>query len=202
MSESVASLPDLRHARGTRLIHAGLAATIILQLATSLVMGGPDEVMPGDTLFQVHRLSGFAAMAFAFLFWVALLVRRRGTEIGALLPWFSNRRRAALAGDILAHLRAALKFRLPPFEEDGALASAAHGLGLLLMTAMAATGTTYALLVWAGLHSAEPDGMAVMAIHFALGNLVWAYLIGHAALATLHHVMKSAPISRMWSFTR
>jgi cytochrome b561 len=89
--------------------------------------------------------------------------------------------------------------RLPPYEETAPLASAVHGLGLLLMTAMAASGGVYAAQVWAGAQSPEPDASLVMTVHFALANLVWAYLIGHAAMATIHHFAHAASLRRMWS---
>jgi len=51
-----------------------------------------------------------------------------------------------------------------------------------------------------GMHSAEPDGMLAMTVHLALGNLVWAYLIAHAGLAVLHHLLRSMSLAIMWSF--
>ncbi len=73
-----------------------------------------------------------------------------------------------------------------------------HGLGLILMTSMAATGGVYPAQVWAGLQSAEPDGSLAMSVHFALANLVWVYLITHAGMAMVHHFARSAPLARMW----
>lgn len=76
--------------------------------------------------------------------------------------------------------------------------SAVHGLGLLLMTSMAASGGVYAAQVWAGLQSPEPDGSLAMTVHFALANLVWVYLIAHAGMATIHHFASSVPLGKMW----
>lgn len=198
MSDASSAAASTPHALSTRLIHAGLALSICAQLATSLVMTGPTDVATGDVLFQVHRYSGFAALGFALLFWLALGLRRRGTEAAALFPWLFADRRRALFADVAAHARAILDRRVPSYEETGPLASGVHGLGLLLMTAMAASGAVYAAQVWAGLQSPEPDASAAMTVHFALANLVWAYLIGHAGMATLHHLAQSASLSRMW----
>lgn len=191
--------PD-QHALSTRLVHAGLALSICTQLATSLVMQGPTDAAAGDAIFQLHRYSGFAALAFALLFWMTLTFRRRGTAPSALFPWISSERRRAFATDLLNHLRTVVRGRLPAFEETGPLASAVHGLGLLLMTAMAVSGGIYAAQVWAGLQPPEPDGSLAMTVHFALANLVWAYLIAHAGMATIHHFAKSAPLGKMWRF--
>jgi hypothetical protein len=100
-------LPEPRHNRTTRLLHAGLALAIISQLMTSLAMQGPDDVQPGDILFQLHRYSGLVATVLAFGLWLTILLRSRGTEFGALIPWFSGRRLAALWRDIKVHGAAA-----------------------------------------------------------------------------------------------
>jgi cytochrome b561 len=44
--------------------------------------------------------------------------------------------------------------------------------------------------------------MIAMTVHLALANLVWAYLIVHAGLALLHHLLRSMRLSTMWSFGR
>ena len=80
--------------------------------------------------------------------------------------------------------------------------SAIHGLGLVLISTMAASGAIYFMQVALGLHSAEPDGMIAMTVHLALANLVLAYLIAHAGLALLHHLLQSMRLSTMWSLGR
>lgn len=194
------AIPEPRHNRATRLFHAGLALAIVSQLLTSLAMQGPDDVQPGDFLFQVHRYSGLTATVLALGLWLTILFRSSGTELGASIPWFSGRRLAALWRDLKVHGRAVLNLRLPEHDPQAALPSAIHGLGLLLISAMAASGVVYFVQVGLGLHSAEPDGMIAMTVHLALGNLVWAYLIAHAGLAALHHLLRSMSLSTMWSF--
>ena len=200
LSDASDTIHPTRHNRATRLLHAGLALAILTQLGTSLAMQGPDDVQAGDILFQVHRYSGLAAMLLAFGLWLTIVLRSRGTEIGALVPWLSGRRLAALWQDAKVHAGAAVKLRLPEHDPQAALPSAIHGLGLLLISAMAASGAVYFVQVWLGLHSAEPDGMIAMTAHLALGNLVWAYLIAHAGLALLHHLLRSMRLATMWSF--
>jgi cytochrome b561 len=188
-----------RHNRATRILHAGLALAIVTQILTSLQMHGPDDVQAGDILFQVHRYSGLAATVLAFGLWMTILMRSRGTDLGALMPWLSGRRLAALGRDIKVHAGAALKLRLPKYDPEAALPSAIHGLGLVLISAMAVSGAVYFTEVALGLHSAEPDGMIAMTVHLALANLVWAYLIAHAGLAIPHHLLRSIRLSTMWS---
>lgn len=187
------------HPRATRLVHMGLALAVVLQLVTSLVMHGPDENSSGDFLFEIHEFSGFAALAFALLFWLIMLAQSRRTGLGAIFPWFSGARMRALWADIKTHLRALMKLGLPDYHHDAPLAAAVHGLGLLLISLMATTGTIYALGVWLGWHGTEPDDVWAIKIHVAFANLVWVYLIGHAALGALHHVMHDVKLWRIFS---
>lgn len=187
-----AALPG-RHALTTRLLHMGVALAVIWQLGVSLIMQGPRGARPGDVFFTTHSYVGLAAMAVIVLFWANLMLRRLGTAHGALFPWFSAARRAALWADTRAHLAALTRLRLPHYVEDSALASAVHGLGLLLMTLMAGTGTLW----WFTAPSAAAGTFET--VHKLFANLAWAYLIGHAGLAVIHHLRGDAALSEMWS---
>ena len=69
----------------------------------------------------------------------------------------------------------------------------------MAVMAVSGSGLAYYVIVWAGLHSSEPDGMLVMQVHFLFANLVWVYLIAHAGLAFVHHVIGSVSLRTMWS---
>ena len=190
-----------KHAFATRLIHAGLALAIIVQLLTSLPMEPPEPDRAGNWYFQVHQYSGLLALAFVFAFWVVLAIRSKGTELGALFPWFSGARLRALRSDARTQFAALLSRRLPAHDPHAALPSAVHGLGVLLMSAMAISGTIYYFI-----NSGDPDAGgavgAVMFVHRTLANLVWAYLIGHAGLALVHHYAHDTGLGEMWSLDR
>jgi hypothetical protein len=191
-----------RHNRATYLFHAGLSLAIVTQLLTRLGMHRPDEVQAGDILFQVHRYSGLAATVLAFGFCVRILVRPCGTDLGALIPWVSARRLAALGRDIKMHAEATSKLQLLAHDPEAALHSAIDGLGLVLISVMAASGAYYFLQVALGLHSVEPDAMHAMMVHLPLENLVWVYLIALAGLALLPPFLQSMRLSTTWSFGR
>jgi cytochrome b561 len=91
----------------------------------------------------------------------------------------------------MAQGRRLLRLRAPS-DEDGALASAIHGLGLLVLTAMAVTGAVYFAA------DGTPVGRACLTLHKMAANLMWAYLIGHAGLAALHRLLGSDIFSRMF----
>lgn len=190
-----------KHAFATRLVHAGLALAVVVQLLTSLPMEPPEPDRAGNWFFQVHQYSGLAAFAFVFAFWLVLALRSKGTEPAALFPWFSGARLRALRSDTRTHIAALLSRRLPAHDPHAALPSAVHGLGVLLMSAMAISGTIYYFI-----NSGDPDAGgavgAVMFVHRTLANLVWAYLIGHAGLALVHHYAHDIRLGEMWSLDR
>ena len=196
-----AKIPPAKHAFATRLAHIGLALAVGVQLLSSLAMEPVEPGSAGNALFTLRWYSGLPAFAFVLAFWAAAVFRRGGTDWGLLLPWFSGARRTALWSDARAHLRALIRSRLPQYDAQSPLAGAVHGLGLLLMTAMAASGTVYALV-----NQGDPDagGLVglVMLVHTSLANLVWAYLIGHAILALIHHFTQTLDLREMWSLRR
>ncbi len=193
MTQQSTAVSAPRHAWTTRALHMGVALAVIWQLGVSLAMQGPHGSRPGDTLFATHSYVGLAALALIGLFWLNLLVRRVGTDAGALFPWLSGARRAALWSDARAQLGALTRLRLPDYVEGSALASAVHGLGLLLMTLLAATGAAW----WALQPSATAGWFEE--VHKTFANLAWVYLIAHAGLAVIHHLRREASLSEMWS---
>lgn len=195
------STENSRHSFFTRLFHMALALTIIVQLLTSSWMTAPREDRQEDWLFEVHEYSGLLALFLATGFWLVLAMRRGGTPIGIMFPWFSAMRRQAAWDDLIALLQDIKILRPPKYHTENPLASAVHGLGLLLMTAMGTTGGLYFLAMFFG---ATEDSWAHIAIdvHEVLSNLVWAYLIGHASLAVIHHYARHMNLKKMWSLSK
>lgn len=188
-----------RHSGFTRFSHMALAATIITQLVSSLVMVPPLDGNAADLAFSIHQYSGIGAFVFALLFWVIIMARKEGTSFGSLVPWLSIKRLRLLKADIADHLRAILRLRLPDYNDNKPLASAVHGLGLLLMTGMAATGVAFAIAMQNGLGEETNWVANALVLHVTFANLVWAYLIGHAGLAILHHITAKASLVEMWA---
>ncbi len=176
----------------TRALHLGLLLVVLNQLVVSLFMERP---LPGDDAewpFLAHQWLGFAGLGVTLLFWLWTLLRHSSeTQLGALVPWFSTARLRALAADLLGAARA-LAYRRPPERLD-ALVSAVHGLGLITATGLATSGAAW-LLVFQG----TSMGRTVLEAHAMLGNLMWAYLIGHAGMAVLHQLAGSDVFSRMF----
>ena len=186
---------QLRRSRATRIIHLLLLLSVLNQLVGSQFMAFPFPGDPPSWIFSLHEYVGLASLGFVAAFWAWTLVRRGETRFGRLLPWFSRARLADMFGDLAAQLGRLAAGRLPD-DEDGALASAVHGLGLLTITAMALTGTVFFVL------EGTPAARLALQLHKLIANLAWVYLIAHAAIAMLHHLLGSDIFARMFWASR
>ncbi|HZS81400.1 MAG TPA: cytochrome b/b6 domain-containing protein [Stellaceae bacterium] len=180
----------------TRLVHHILLLLVLHQLIGSEFMRFPFPGEAPSRTFSLHEYLGMANLAIVAAFWVWAIVRRGETRLGRLLPWFSIASLTEVLTDFSAQLRRLAHGRAPD-DENGAFASAVHGLGLLAVTAMALSGLVFFI--------ADGTSIARLALrlHKQIANLVWAYLFIHAGLAALHHLLGSDILSRMfWVSTR
>jgi len=180
----------------TRLLHLALLLVVLHQLLSSMAMEKP---LPGEEPawpYALHERIGVVGLGILALFWLWTLVRHLGqpleTPLARLLPWFSTARLAAVFKDIASLVRARSSFRAPPLELE-ALASAVHGLGLLVASFLALTGAA-----WFYFFTGTPYARMVMGVHKLSANLMWAYLIGHALAALAHHALGDDIFSRMF----
>ena len=181
----------------TRALHFAALLTVVEQLLTSLIMERP---LPGevpDWPFALHQQAGLAGLGVLSLFWLWTLIRdERETPLERLFPWFSRDALAALVGDARAIVRAVLRGKTPPLHLD-ALASAVHGLGLLLATFLAMSGAA-----WFALFTGTPYGRMALAAHSLAGNVMWVYLIAHALATLAHEARGDRILARMFWIRR
>lgn len=186
------------HSVSTRLLHAALASAVGVQLVTSLIMQVPSAHHSGNVFFEVHKNSGILAAVLVLLFWAVIATRGVGTEVGLLFPEFSANRRTALASDVRRHWSALRHGQLPGFQDASPLVAAGHGLGLVLVTVMVATGGVWEGLRWSGAFS-QPVADRILELHSLTSVFVWAYLIGHGLMALRHHYAGDQNLASMWS---
>ena len=175
----------------TRIVHLLMLLVVLNQLVGSQFMDPPDPGEAPSSVYVIHQYSGLAGSAVVAAFWIWTLVRRGETSVGRLVPWLSRRRLRDVGVDLAAQLRRLMRGRGPD-DSDGALSSAVHGLGLLAVTAMAATGS-----LWFFAHG-TPAAHLAMDVHTTIANLVWAYLFAHASLAVIHWALGSNIFARMF----
>ena len=188
--------------RTTRWLHAGIALGVFIQLVSSQVMEVPQpgRLLSGAerSIFAVHRWSGMCVLSLLVLHWLWGLAGHVPYGWGHLYPWFS--------GPGLRKVLAAVK-ALPPWirgqlpaggEETAPLAGAVHGLGLLVASAMALTGS----LIFFGMAadgSLNPSLEVVKAIHGFIASFIWAYFVGHVGMAMLHQWRGEPLLVRMFN---
>ena len=179
----------------TRLLHLVLLIAVVHQLLNSEFMQRPE---PGDApslLYLMHEYIGLASFGVVLAFWVWTLARRGETRLSALFPWLFPVRMREIFTEITG--AAGMLHDIELFERvSGILAGAVHGLGLLVVTGMAVTGTVYYFAV------GTPLAHQALGLHRLTANLMWAYLIGHGAMAVLHHLLGSDVLVRMFWIRR
>lgn len=98
-----------------------------------------------------------------------------------LFPWFSRTR----ISEVVKETKELLQFHLPDPTINIALAGAMHGLGLLVATGMAGSGTVIFFNLSESGHMTSL-GKIFAELHSGLATFMWIYLIGHVTTAALH----------------
>jgi cytochrome b561 len=188
--------------RIVRWLHAGIALTVVIQVLTSGIMQVPQParalVEPQHFFFVMHEWSGMTLVALLVLHWLWVSGGHLVGGWGHLYPWFSPSRRRALFASLKA-LPAWLReaHSLQP-EAINPLAGAVHGLGLLTITAMALTGVAMVLGIGPG-GSMGGFLRAMRWTHGFIANFMWAYVIGHVAMAVLHQMRGERLVTKMFN---
>ncbi len=189
----------------TRLLHAGLAISISLQLllSTFMEMPGPDVVRNGLSAigFELHEVFGMLSLSLILAWFVWLFVRRAEEGPGELFPWFSSAYRLALLQAVKSTGVSLRSRRSPAPADSNRIARTVHGLGALCALGMALSGFT----VWlgmSGLGQLTDWANLVLSLHRSLATLMWVYVLGHAGMALLHHVRGEMIVRRMFTLGR
>ncbi len=171
-----------RWPREARWLHGGIAICISWQLLSSLWMS-PDwrHAAYGSfsqILFSTHAWIGLTTALLLLWQWLWLLSAPQYARL--LFPG-----RAAWP-KIGADLRTLLRGKLPPPGPVPGLSGLVHGLGLLLVSWMALTGTAIYFFLPQGGTPPGPLLESLLPLHKALHLLLWVYWCGHVGLALLH----------------
>jgi cytochrome b561 len=181
----------------TKILHFGMAISIVAQLLVSLVMEYPDSPAQaasiGATFFKIHETVGIVAVAFVLVHWLWLM-KSPDNRFADLLPWGATGRRR-----VIDELKCAVRGeQLEGGPHSGGLVGLVHGLGLLTAGSMALTGLALFFLLPEG--GEKPGALAggVMEIHAAIASLMWIYVIAHIAMAYRHHLSGHTTLKDMF----
>ncbi|MZR32003.1 cytochrome b/b6 domain-containing protein [Sneathiella litorea] len=187
--------------RFTRFLHFLFAFGIVAQLLTSEWMVHPKPDRAANFLYEIHEKLGVALLVVLVIHWLWSLVRRGPVPFGQVFPWASATRRAALWQDIKHYLASILKLRLPGVDEPSPLAGAIQGVGLVIATVMAATGTLIFFNI--GENGQFSSWLAlVKEVHEFFGPVLWAYLVVHVGASVLHEILGHRIIHPMFSIRK
>lgn len=192
MPQSPLSPEDTGWDTMTRALHWGLAITVTFQLFSSLMMADT----PTQFLYPVHEVVGLIAGAFTIIFWIHAFANG---DLGILLPW----NRAGITA-IMRDLRGLLRGRLPMMGDKVGLSGFIHGLGLLALTGSGASGLILFTLTPLGSHAIPANAIEftnMSLYHKFLGELFWAYFIGHITFAVLHQLKGAHILGGIFGFT-
>jgi cytochrome b561 len=180
----------------TRWLHMGLALTVTLQLAISLIMEPPDEKSASAlarAAFEAHEAVGIAAVIIVLAHWLWSLSSRTDGGLARLFPWSGS---AWL--EVKSDVSRLMNRQLPDGGARGGLPGLVHGLGFLAVSGMALTGAALFVLFP---ETGKPDDTVefIADIHSFIANFVWAYWGGHVALALLHKKAGHSTVQDMFS---
>ena len=183
----------------TRWLHMGMALTVTLQLAISLIMEPPDEESASalaHAAFEAHEAVGIVAVIIVLAHWLWTLASRSSGGMAHLFPWTGS---AWI--EVKRDVSKLQNRQLPDGGARGGLPGLVHGLGFLAVTGMAATGAVlFAIFPETG----KPDDTVEFFadVHSFIANFVWAYWWGHVALAVLHKQAGHRTVQDMFSLKR
>ena len=180
----------------TRWLHMGLALTVTLQLAISLIMEPPDEKSASAlarAAFEAHEAVGIAAVIIVVAHWLWSLSSRADGGLLRLFPWSGSAWR-----EVKSDVTMLMNRQLPDGGARGGLPGLVHGLGFLAVSCMALTGAALFVLFP---ETGKPDDTVefIADFHSFIANFVWAYWGGHVALALLHKKAGHSTVQDMFS---
>jgi len=192
----------------TRWLHVGFVLGVPLQLLSEEFMKHPklvDRVPRVRTaaeanFFEMHEIVGMTLFTVVVLH-ILWSTTKSGGGLGRLFPYFGAGGCGKLVNE-LKQIPGWLGGKLHENAEDSVLAGAIHGLGMLLILAMGATGST----IFFGMDevTGQVRGFVhdMKELHEGLGALVWIYLIGHVGMVVLHRLKGHDLLSRISPFAK
>jgi len=186
------------HSHITRFIHLCIALLIIGQLFSIYAVENKlftDAVRTG--LWSVHKYGGITVFFALFAFWINSFKRHHGTPISELFPWFSVCSLKTLGADCVVYLKQIISFKIPEHTTPSPLASAIHGLGIIIMSVMATTGV-HRYIVYEFAIAKTPVIKYISSLHHTFADYAWIYLGIHVSMALVNHIAKKQSLSAMW----
>ena len=179
----------MRFTRAIQSIHLAIVCLVSFQLFFEQMMELPKPDKPIDDIqalfLLLHEWNGFIVLGLAVLF--LMLRSGQSQTTHSLFPWLSVSGWRGIFKELAHDIPGWFKGKLKKPEESFHIASSVHGLGILLLLGLGATG----IMVFIGL---EPNGYmdrdtkAIKDLHSSMGELIWIFVLAHSAMALLHQL--------------
>ena len=187
----------------TRWLHALIAITIIGQLISSLILVPPDEMegasFLGKMAMETHEIVGLTAALLLFLHWLWSFISSSDIKLSKLFPLTVNGYRRSVAE--ISYLLKHKKLPSTDTANSGNLASLFHGIGIIVASIAAFSGTgLYYVMDFTAKGFENPLFEEVAEVHETFANLMWLYLIIHVLAAMWHEYSDERIIKLMFRF--
>jgi len=148
--------------------------------------------------FEMHEWVGMLILTLVLMRLMWSLMSEESSW-SRLFPYLSGDGRRQLPNKVKHEVLDMLKGKFAESGQKSPLSGIVHGLGLLLVLALGATG---AVMLYGMEASGQMTGLVHLAkeVHEALGGLLWVYLIAHVGMALLHTLLGHGVLHRMFGF--
>jgi len=189
----------------TRLLHWGIAIGIPLQLISEELMKRPKpgRIRSDEQIFffDMHEWVGMLLLTLIVLRLIWGVMGMGDGRLSKLFPFATAAGRKGMMHELRTEVPGWLKGKFEPPEKEDYIAGLVHGLGVLLVLALGASG---AVMLYGMEDSGRMLGFVhtMKELHEALGELLWIYLVGHVGMALVHQLLGHRSLQRIFSFRR
>ncbi len=191
----------MRFTRTICSFHLAIVCLVTIQLTTELFMKLPkpgESVQEFEALFLlIHEWDGFIALGIVVFYLMHLA--DGSDEWKRIFPWMSAPGRKGIWRELCVDVPGWFRGKLKSSAEARYIAGTVHGLGILLIVALGATGT----MIFIGI---EPDGnmdretKLLKDLHSDLGDMIWIYFLAHSGMALIHQVAGHRVFQNIFNF--
>jgi len=189
----------MKYDRSIRILHFGIALSILLQLLGAELIGFPEPGHSGrgiETLFiGIHEAIGSIALILVCVYLIVVLDEAVGRE--RLFPWMNAAGRHNIQMEIRRDIPGWLHGKLLPPEESHFVSGAIHGAGIALALSLGLTGSM--LFLGIGPHGEiPPDIRVIWEFHSVMATMMWFFVAGHAGMALVHEFKRHGVLREMF----
>ncbi len=187
----------------TRLLHWGIAVGIPLQLISEMLMKRPKpgRIRAEDQIFffEMHEWVGMIVLSLIVMRLIWGVIGMGDGRLSKLFPYATTTGRQGIMHELRTKVPGWLRGKFEVPEKEDYIAGTVHGLGVLLVLALGATG---AVMLYGMEESGKMLGFVheMKEVHEILGTVLWVYIVGHVVMALVHQLAGHKSLQRIFTF--